>query len=33
VVLRSDGCHIADSNADECVTDGLAFIKQARKRA
>jgi hypothetical protein len=32
VVLRSDGYHIAASNADECVTNVLAFIKEARKR-
>jgi 3-oxoadipate enol-lactonase len=31
VVLRSDGYHIAASNADECVTDVLAFIKEARQ--
>jgi 3-oxoadipate enol-lactonase len=33
VVLRSDGYHIAASNADECVTNVLAFIKEARDRA
>jgi pimeloyl-ACP methyl ester carboxylesterase len=33
VVLRSDGYHIAASNADECVTNVLAFIKETRKRA
>jgi 3-oxoadipate enol-lactonase len=33
VVLRSDGYHIAATNADECVTDVLAFIKEAGKRA
>ena len=33
VVLRSDGYHIAASNADECVANVLAFIKEARKRA
>ena len=33
VVLRSDGYHIAASNADECVTNVLAFIKEARHRA
>jgi len=33
VVLRSDGYHIAASNADECVTNVLAFIKEAGKRA
>jgi 3-oxoadipate enol-lactonase len=32
VVLRSDGYHIAASNADECVTNVLAFIKEARHR-
>src|ERR1700694_2319734 len=32
-VLRSDGYHIAASNADECVTNVLAFIKEARRRA
>jgi pimeloyl-ACP methyl ester carboxylesterase len=31
-VLRSDGYHIAASNADECVTNVLAFIKEARSR-
>jgi len=31
-VLRSDGYHIAASNADECVTNVLAFIKEARPR-
>jgi hypothetical protein len=31
VVLQSDGYHIAASNADECVTNVLAFIKKARK--
>ena len=30
VVLRSDGYHIAASNADECVTNVLAFIKETR---
>jgi 3-oxoadipate enol-lactonase len=33
VVLRSDGYHIAASNAGECVTNVLAFIKEARGRA
>jgi 3-oxoadipate enol-lactonase len=33
VVLRSDGYHIAASNADECVTNVLAFIKEARHKA
>jgi hypothetical protein len=33
VVLQSDGYHIAASNADECVTNVLAFIKKARKGA
>ena len=33
VVVRSDGYHIAASNADECVTNVLAFIKDARRRA
>src|SRR5215471_9217805 len=33
VVLRSDGYHIAASNAEECVTNVLAFIKDARHRA
>ena len=33
VVLQSDGYHIAASNADECVTNVLAFIKDARRRA
>jgi 3-oxoadipate enol-lactonase len=33
VVVRSDGYHIAASNADECVTNVLAFIKEARHRA
>ncbi len=30
VVLQSDGYHIAASNAEECVTNILAFIKDAR---
>jgi len=33
VVLQSDGYHIAASNADECVTNVLAFIKKAGKGA
>jgi 3-oxoadipate enol-lactonase len=33
VVLNSDAFHIAASNADECVTNVLAFIKEARHRA
>jgi 3-oxoadipate enol-lactonase len=33
VVLRSDAYHIAAANADECVTNVLAFIKEARDRA
>jgi pimeloyl-ACP methyl ester carboxylesterase len=33
VVVQSDGYHIAASNADECVTNVLAFIKEARKKA
>jgi len=32
VVLQSDGYHIAASNADECVSNVLAFIKEARHR-
>ena len=33
VVLHSDAYHIAAANADECVTNVLAFIKETRKRA
>ena len=33
VVLRSDGYHIAASNAEECVANVLAFIKETRRRA
>ena len=33
VVLKSDAFHIAASNADECVANVLAFIKEARQRA
>jgi pimeloyl-ACP methyl ester carboxylesterase len=32
-VLRSDAYHIAAANADECVTNVLAFIKEAKRRA
>src|ERR1700674_4080415 len=32
VVVRSDAYHIAAANADECVTNVLAFIKEARHR-
>jgi pimeloyl-ACP methyl ester carboxylesterase len=32
VVLRSDGYHIAASNAEECVTNVLAFIKEAKHK-
>jgi 3-oxoadipate enol-lactonase len=32
VVLHSDAYHIAAANADACVTDVLAFIKEARQR-
>ena len=31
-VLRSDGYHIAASNADECVTNVLVFIKEVKHR-
>jgi 3-oxoadipate enol-lactonase len=31
VVLHSDAYHIAAANADECVTNVLAFIKQTRQ--
>ena len=33
VVLHSDAYHIAAANADECVTNVLAFIKETRPRA
>jgi pimeloyl-ACP methyl ester carboxylesterase len=33
VVLRSDAYHIAAVNADECVANILAFIKEAKHRA
>jgi pimeloyl-ACP methyl ester carboxylesterase len=32
VVLHSDAYHIAAANADECVTNILAFIKETRQR-
>ena len=32
VVLHSDAYHIAAANADECVTNVLAFIKEARHK-
>ena len=32
VVLRSDAYHIAAANADECVTNVLAFIKETKQR-
>jgi len=32
VVLHSDAYHIAAANADECVTNVLAFIKEAGQR-
>lgn len=32
VVLHSDAYHIAAANAEECVTNVLAFIKQTRQR-
>jgi pimeloyl-ACP methyl ester carboxylesterase len=32
VVLRSDAYHIAAANADECVTNVLTFIKEAKHR-
>jgi pimeloyl-ACP methyl ester carboxylesterase len=32
VVLRSDGYHIAASNAEECVSNVLAFIKEAKHK-
>ena len=32
VVLHSDAYHIAATNADECVTNVLAFIKETRQR-
>jgi 3-oxoadipate enol-lactonase len=33
VILKSDAFHIAAVNADECVANVLAFIKEARQRA
>ena len=33
MVVRSDAYHIAAANADECVTNVLAFIKEARRKA
>jgi 3-oxoadipate enol-lactonase len=33
VVLRSDAYHIAAANADECVTNVLTFIKEAKHRS
>jgi 3-oxoadipate enol-lactonase len=33
VVLNSDAFHIAAANADECITNVLAFIKEARQKA
>jgi pimeloyl-ACP methyl ester carboxylesterase len=32
VVLHSDAYHIAAANADECITNVLAFIKETRQR-
>ena len=32
VVVRSDAYHIAAANADECVANVLAFIKEARRK-
>src|SRR5215831_373382 len=32
VVLHSDAYHIAAANADECVTNVLAFIKETKQR-
>jgi 3-oxoadipate enol-lactonase len=32
VVLRSDAYHIAAANAEECVTNVLAFIKETRRK-
>jgi len=32
VVLQSDAYHIAAANADECVTNVLAFIRETRQR-
>src|SRR5262249_11115916 len=33
LVLNSDAYHIAAANADECVANVLAFIKEARQKA
>jgi hypothetical protein len=33
VVLQSDAYHIAAANADECVANVLAFIKEVKQRA
>ena len=33
MVVRSDAYHIAAANADECVANVLAFIKEARRKA
>ncbi len=33
LVLRSDAFHVAVANADECVANSLAFIREARKPA
>ena len=33
VVVRSDAYHIAAANADECVANVVAFIKQAKQKA
>ena len=33
VVLHSDAYHIAAANADECVTNVLAFIKETKQKA
>jgi len=30
VVIRSDAYHIAAANADECVTQTLAFLKEQK---
>jgi hypothetical protein len=30
VVIRSDAYHIAAANADECVTQTLAFLKERK---
>ena len=33
MVVRSDAYHIAAANADECVSNVLAFIKEAKRKA